>query len=558
MGSYQYALRNELTAYRQEIEKWSSPDLGKMTVFSQALFEKYLTQNEEGSEARGNFYISLYRINEEYYQHHVIAARSTKTKLLNFFGGRSKDETDFIKLQHNLKAMADKAFTASQLSWQEDAVFRGQLYIRKGNPRNYLHGMDDAENHAMRLRVYSHRLMRDKDFKGKEFGHFHGQSLELSAYKLQRDIKRYYGRYASELSAQQKLNLSECMHAIDGFLEIQEWLVFSRHLSLNNYLEANGQPNQNYDSRYNDICYRVYNKLHRLPPGKRLLTPHGYLDNNEGGHAALVEFERMKNGAFKISFINTGSGVNTQKRTFWNDLKLTFFGILNVTYVENISFETLVDKDLIKKIFDPVVYPRMDNEDAVAAMNDAINCFADELKHTDHVINLQLNGTCSFSCWLEWLGWRLDQGLFKSLDLFSNDRALQKLQRFYANNNVPLNLKNGIPALVEAGNDLVAKNRRDFTSWLDQNRENENWSPLRAIAKTMGVEVKDASLSFAKKLHADSLATQRIIEDYWGDEEAAVAPDAVKQQTSALGMFGKVAVGVAVAAAAVTLYSRLM
>jgi len=544
MGQYHLELRAKLATFRAKLESTITLGSSEIYDFIQIIYNTYVRNPEKSPSAQYHLYLQLYEICKT----HFPLDRVTK---------EMKEFLDTL----------DKKIQEAQTLYTDSWTFTPVCKITKRtNTVIVINDLDNIMSSSyqnikgkafIKLRQYSHRLMRDKKFPKNKYPLFHGSQTWLAAFKFKKDIARFQNKFSNSLSISQQSDLTDCIDIVDDFLIIDGQLIFNR-VADNRMSHESDKRKLASDVRLNDLCFMLYHMLDQLKPGKRLVVPHGYNRKpGEDSHTALVEFERQHDGTFKISFINTNYNslipythlVSFHLQRF---AKYIYSKNTHIPYIEKISLHSMIQEDLIIKILTPIfIELELNSINDQDKMHEAFNCYYDQMKFTDHSYSLQRNGTCTFSCWRAWLEWRLDSGLFHAFDLFVNQRALNKLDQYSQNSETPESLKQGVPELISAGDELVEKCKNDFGAWFINNNGHLDWENLSAIGNVMNVFPQLKIISVEEE---NKKITETSIADCKRKKPALSATG-----TGWMGMFTKAIIGTAIVTVVVeTVYLGLM
>lgn len=387
-----FEARAQLKVHAENLKYAPLCNLNEVINTSRAILKRYCSDPEESVEAQADFYQQLHAINQ------------------NFFRDCSKNNSFHIKRefrahQKEIKSLLFQAQEIKKHQWDEDWVtlkINKRYQSERAMSSRFDKTSNQLINHGYKLFLISSRLIPE---------HLDRLHFDFTTYKLKSELEHFYNQHHLNLNVEQKSALSKAICVINNVALINEsiWLSkwFTREVSLEDKKSL-------ADSRINDICFRIYQKLDALKVGEKMVIPQRFMDENSV-KTSLIELECLREGVYTYS--NHQSGV---------------------------SLSEIVSSGLIKEC-------------------------GYSLLNTDY----DSNHWGAHMSWMEWLSNAVDPKVFKSFELFLTSRALKKLEAFYFNMDVSPELKEGVIELDKVGHDVLERNKNELRTCLKLEDEDE-------------------------------------------------------------------------------------
>jgi hypothetical protein len=388
-----------------------------------------------------------------YYQRNFYSQKTWWQKAFFWFLPTNPDETLFLSSMKKIKLIRQSYEQSYNINWHISPIFEwfSSLFQNKATHKTHHPGYPDGNKLAVNIRILSHRLMGSKDYT--KIKHLHGLRRDLAAYKFKRELEKFMARYELTPNQQQKLQL--LVGQMNSFLLLNT--LINKHRAINEKYKNTTQE----QARINDLIWTVYESLESIPIGQSVVIPHGFKFEGGFGHSTLVEFRKTSTDGYSVHFINTGTGALDQLGKFKTQELTTDASekkSLNYGYVKHLSFEKIVNDQLIKNVFKPLIQNYASKEQVCAAMNKPILSYYKQglLKQGTIPIEYQTNGTCTHSCWRAWLSLNSDKALFQTFELFVTNKALKKIATLGPQTEAKSEERNALNLLQEDGKKLHA------------------------------------------------------------------------------------------------------
>ncbi|VEH37558.1 hypothetical protein [Legionella sainthelensi] len=277
--------------------------------------------------------------------------------------------------------------------------------------------------------------------------------------------------------------------------QIEECSKFSYELDT---VQVIKQLNENKDAQQqlvDDLSYQVQKSLFELPPGGSLIIPHGYVTAN-GGHATVIECQKINTQEVIFKIINTGAG-ETQTESY----RTLFLSLISTTLTRpvkvtsNMSIEEIFNTNFIEELLTPLIVEDGQSMEKMTAL--FLRLYHEGRLHDDkHLLTLQVNGVCAHSSLLAWFKTKVPEPTFLLFQFITAQKALQRLDQFMAHydksefiediSQVLLELREAGKQTVEEAASQLAHEKRRITE-----EKMQLQSQLSSLLDKKGKQIED-------------------------------------------------------------------
>ena len=362
----------------------------------------------------------------------------------------------------------------------------------------------DQYQEKEKLTYLSHHLMGNTDLNHHNI--LQGK-VESSAYQhFLNDLSDFIDTQVIELDDPTK-ELINGLHQ-----QIEDCSKFAQELdSIHVIKHLNEDKDAQHELVY-DLSYQVQKSLFELPPGHSLIIPHGYSTPN-GGHATVIECQKINNQEVIFKIINTGSGeteTESYRTLFLSLISETLTRPVKVT--SNMLIEEIYSTNFIEELLTPLIIEDKKSKEKMTAL--FLRLYNEGKLHDDkHLLTLQVNGVCAHSSLLAWFKTKVPEPTFFLFQFITAQKALQRLDQFIANYNASEfseDISQVLLALREAGKKTVEESANQLTR--EKRRITEEkmhlQSQLSSLLDKKGKRIEDIHdlpQYFEKKLRGERL-----------------------------------------------------
>lgn len=424
-------ISNELTFSKREIERCAHK--------ARALFKKYNASPERSYLAQQEYLAELLaplnKVNTIIYN-----KKNWWEKFVGFFGFVSPEEE---KLQSIIglieKSRVNATATYNNIHYP-NFIFRILHFFGFNLRQVWQRDHYDQYQEKEKLTYLSHHLMGNTDLNHHEI--LQGK-VRSSAYQhFLNDLSDFVHIQTLELDKHTK-RLFNDLHN-----QIEECSKFSYELDT---IQVIKQLNENKDTQQklvDDLSYQVQKSLFELPPGGSLIIPHGYVTAN-GGHATVIECQKINTQEVIFKIINTGAG-ETQTESY----RTLFLSLISTTLTRpvkvtsNMSIEEIFNTNFIEELLTPLIVEDEQSMEKMTAL--FLRLYHEGRLHDDkHLLTLQVNGVCAHSSLLAWFKTKVPGPTFLLFQFITAQKALQRLDQFIAHYNKSEFIEDISQALLE-------------------------------------------------------------------------------------------------------------
>ncbi|KTD53589.1 hypothetical protein Lsan_3999 [Legionella santicrucis] len=420
--------RTELAAFIKDISNesgFSKREIEKSVHKSRALFKKYSTSPERSYLAQQEYLAKLLtplnKVNSIIYN-----KKNWWEKFVGFFGFISPEEEELQSIIGIIEKSRANATTTYNNIHYPNFIFRILHFFGFDLRQVWQRDHYDQYQEKEKLTYLSHHLMGNTDLNHHEI--LQGK-VRSSAYQhFLNDLSDFVNIQTLKLDNQTKKLFNDLQK------QIEECSKFSYELDTIHVIKQLNEDKEAQQELVYDLSYQVQKSLFELPPGDSLIIPHGYVTAN-GGHATVIECQKINNQEVIFKIINTGAG-ETQTESY----RTLFLSLISATLTRpvkvtsNMSIEEIFGTNFIEELLTPLIIEDGQSMEKMTAL--FLRLYHEGRLHDDkHLLTLQVNGVCAHSSLLAWFKTKVPEPTFLLFQFITAQKALQRLDQFIANYN---------------------------------------------------------------------------------------------------------------------------
>ena len=268
---------------------------------------------------------------------------------------------------------------------------------------------------------------------------FDNQELTYHYKGILHDIENFKGTFKKFLSDAQIQNLENISLILKRSAKISRKLDFSHYLNqlktaYKQLFESSGKSKENQKLRIADIAYAIQKQIAKLEVNQSLLIPAG-CTYWESGDSILIEISHYSKDFYKLTIVNTGAGIHTQKcmaDTLRNEDAESPWKMSDYEVNDHKVFEDITDINFLIDLINPDTTTNYASPGSMRKglgpivhylLQDQPECF--QKGYTHRTIRKE---NCFHDSVMSWLESKMDHFLFDCLELYMTKKGLQRLE----------------------------------------------------------------------------------------------------------------------------------
>ncbi|MBN9231151.1 MAG: hypothetical protein BGO90_11120 [Legionella sp. 40-6] len=300
-----------------------------------------------------------------------------------------------------------------------------------------------------KIKYLAHHLMGTEEFA--EESKFHGMSPSDAYKHFYQDLKAFIQQYnTNDESITEEFNqvISNLEYAYILAYQLDTFFVLRKRL--NDHQIRDFQEN---------FVFNIKMKILNLMPGESFISPYVYGEDNNSGHALIIEWVKDTKGQIFANIINTGEG-NEQTTSFKTEL-YSFFNDSERPIKKTASYELeLLNTAFIDKMLEPIFSSEKPSEKMNAFFKNIT--LSDASEH----LTLQTNGICAHACILAWFQTKIASALYSLFNVLTLEKSQQRLSALN-----PGNRKDNLNQLETAGQKTIENAKKQLQQQHDKKRQ---------------------------------------------------------------------------------------